>query len=239
MGFAVLVVEDDRTIREALGAALVSDGYDVIAVGDRGAALAALAARSFDLAIIDFRLEGDRDGVDVALRARAQGDMGILFVTAADDIDARLDAFAAGADDYVIKPFSLAELRARVKAVLARSRPVVATTWSVGGLAIDEENRAASGPQGLLALTPTEFLLLAALARAPGRAFAKSELLELGWGDTWATENLVEVHVSRLRRKLMECEGVRVETIRGVGYMLKVGTPAANVVGPRGCSSVR
>ena len=218
----VLVVEDDGSLREALAATLRDEGYEVATAQD-GLEVDGLA-ESFrpDIAILDVRLPGDRTGLDVARILRGRSDLPILFLTAADSVDDRLAGFEAGGDDYLTKPFATPELLARVQALLRRADRLVSSVRQLGDLVIDEGARTVHRAAAEIELTKTEFDLLVTLARRPGQVFPKDRLLVLVWDYEHYDHNVVEVHVSALRRKL-EAQGPRVvHTVRGVGYVLRV-----------------
>jgi two-component system, OmpR family, response regulator len=216
----VLLIEDEAAIRHAVAATLADAGYLVREQPD-GTRLRSLADTFRpDLAILDITLPGP-DGLVLARALRARGDMPILFLTARDGLDDRLAGFAAGADDYLVKPFALAELLARVQALLRRAgRPHSATT-EVGDLVLDESASMAWRAGQVLDLTPTEFRLLAYLLARRGRTVSKAELLTQVWGYGCYDPNLVEVRVSSLRRKL-EARGPRLlHTMHGHGYTIR------------------
>ncbi len=174
-----------------------------------------------DLALLDISLPGELSGFDLAADLRARSDAPLLFVTAADTIQDRLAGFEAGADDYVVKPFALAELLARVRAVLRRSGRLVSGAVQIRDMLIDEGRRTVTRAGQAVALTPTEFELLSTLAHAPGTVFSKAQLLSLVWGFPEYDQNLVEVHMSALRRKIERADARLIHTERGVGYVLR------------------
>ena len=222
----LLFVEDDRSLREAVSVSLVRAGFEVRAESS-GAGLAdAVATFHPDLAILDVRLPDGEDGFELAVRLRTMTEIPIVFVTAADAIDERLRGFDVGADDYLVKPFAISELLARVRAVLRRSGRLDSPTHEVLGVLIDEANRTARRGEHELQLTKTEFDLLAILSRTPGKVFSKTQLLSLVWGFEGYDDNLVEVHISALRRKLEVFGGRLIHTERGEGYVLRPPSPA-------------
>ena len=217
----VLVVEDDRPIRSSLEVALRGEGYEVVA--SAGAPKVGDMADTFrpDLALLDVRLGVGPDGYGIARELRARSDLPILFLTAADGIDDRLAGFDAGGDDYLVKPFSMAELLARVRALLKRAGRLSSAATQIGDLVIDDGARTVVRAGQVLELTRTEYELLSVLAQHLGQVLTKTQLLTQVWGFDAFDGNLVEVHLSALRRKL-EAHGPRiVQTVRGVGYVLK------------------
>ena len=215
------MVEDDDPIRSALDVSLRGEGYEVRAEPD-GTRLAEVA-EGFrpDLAVLDVRLPVGPDGYAMGRILRASSDLPVLFLTAADGLDDRLAGFEAGADDYMVKPFSMAELLARVQALLRRAGRLASAVRQVGDVVVDEGARVAMRNGTRLDLTPTEYELLAMLASHPGQVLSKTQLLTRVWGFDAFDANLVEVHMSALRRKL-EANGPRiVHTVRGAGYVLR------------------
>jgi DNA-binding response OmpR family regulator len=217
----VLVVEDEASIRAAVEQALVDGGF---VVGGRAHGLdleQVLAGFRPDLVILDIMLPG-RDGFHLLDVVREHTDAAVILLTARDGVDDRLRGLDGGADDYVIKPFLLAELVSRVRAVLRR-RGRVPTAIQYGDLVIDEQSGTASRAGAVLELTATELRLLGYLAEQRGRTVTKNQILTQVWGYDDYDPNIVEVHVSGLRRKL-ESRGPRiVHTVRGLGY--KLGPP--------------
>jgi two-component system, OmpR family, response regulator len=218
----ILVVEDDAPVRDALVGALTADGYLVQAWPD--GLLPDSVVREFnpDLALLDVRLGSGPSGLAVARRLRAARDLPIIFLTAADAVEDRLAGFDAGAEDYVTKPFAMAELLARVRALLRRTGALDSGVWRIGDLIVDEAARRVRRADAELVLTKVEFDLLVALGRNAGRVLSKGQLLADVWGFADYDPNVVEVAMSGLRRKL-ESRGPRlVQTVRGVGYVMRV-----------------
>lgn len=217
----ILVIEDDDAIRTALDAALCAEDYEVQAQRDGSKAEQVAEGFQPDLAILDVRLPFGPDGFTICKRLRQMGDLPTIFVTAADSLEDRLVGFEAGGDDYLAKPFDTRELLARVEALLRRSGRLAESILRVEDLVIDTESGYVSRDSAKLDLTRTEYELLVALARHPGRVLSKVQLLTMVWGYDTMDVNIVEVHISSLRRKL-EAVGPRlIHTIRGTGYALR------------------
>jgi two-component system OmpR family response regulator len=213
----VVLVEDEDPVRQAIERALQHEGIAVIGFSDYPAPDVVLAAAP-DLAVLDVLLPGG-DGFELARQLRAARDLPIVFVTARDTVEDRLDGFELGADDYLVKPFALEELLARVRAVLRRTGRLGAAI-EAGEVVVDEEAGLATRAGSALELTPTELRLLAYLVRQRGLVLSKHQLLTQVWGYEAYDPNVVEVHVSALRRKL-EAHGPRIlHTVRGLGYRL-------------------
>jgi two-component system, OmpR family, response regulator len=223
----VLLVEDDVALRDAVTSALAGDGYTVHAEPDGTRIREVAADFRPDLATLDVRLPQGPSGLSIARLLRDRDGHGsddqlpIIFLTAADTTEDRLAGFAAGADDYLVKPFAMAELLARVRALLRRAGKLTSEVWHVGDLVIDEAHRTAHRHGATIELTRTEFDLLVELGRRPDRVLSKTQLLGSVWGFASYDPNVVEVHVSALRRKL-ERHGPRlIHTVRGSGYRLR------------------
>ncbi|MEU5690251.1 response regulator transcription factor [Actinosynnema sp. NPDC020468] len=213
----VLVVEDERAIAELVTLYLRRDGFGVHVEADGAAALAAVRRLRPVAVLLDVGLPG-MDGVEVCRALRAAGDWTpVLFVTARDDEVDRVLGLELGADDYVTKPFSPRELVARVRTVLRRGTPPAVPVHVVGRVRLDGDRRRAWVEQDEVALTSTEFDLLAHLMKSPGRVFSREQLLSAVWGYSAAAgTRTVDVHVAQLRAKLGEGNPIR--TVRGVGY---------------------
>ena len=217
-----MIVEDDAPIRQALEVAFEAEGYEVRSEPD-GTEVSDVAERFRpDLAILDVRLPHGPDGHQLVRMLRSRGTpVAVLMLTAADRLEDRLEGFDAGADDYVIKPFLMAELLARARALLRRSGAVSAAEFAYDDIVLDETTRTVTRGGTEIELTRTEYELLAVLLRHPRQVLSKHQLLTQVWGFETFEQNRVEVHMSALRRKL-EAEGPRVvQTVRGIGYILK------------------
>lgn len=216
----VLVLDDDETIRLAVTTALRADGFVAEAAPDGTDLDERLRAFRPDLVILDWMMPGP-SGIRLLPVVREAGDAAVIMLTARDEVDDRLRGFAEGADDYVVKPFTMAELVARSTAVLRR-RGRLPQTISVGNLVVDPDAATAHRGGAALDLTATEFRLLHLLADSRGRTLSKAQILTQVWGYEDYDPNLVEVHLSALRRK-MEQNGPRlIHTVRGLGYRLSV-----------------
>ena len=213
----VVLVEDESAVRAAVAAALEAEGLSVSTFSDFAEPAEILAAAP-DLAVLDVVLPGG-SGFELARRVRAGRDLPVIFLTARDAVEDRLAGFGLGADDYLVKPFALEELLARVRAVLRRTGRL-GVPLAAGDVLVDEEAGVASRAGHDLGLTSTELRLMAFLLRHRGRVLSKPQLLTQVWGYDAYDPNLVEVHVSSLRRKL-EAHGPRViHTVHGLGYRL-------------------
>jgi DNA-binding response OmpR family regulator len=210
----VLVVEDDPAVAEPLLEGLRRHGLDVEHV--TYAAQAVTAARDADVVILDLGLPDD-DGLNVLRSVRATCEVPVIIVTARGDEADRVVGLELGADDYVVKPFSVRELSARIRAVSRRRR--VEATIVTGRVHIDRSRRRAEFDGVPLDLTAKEFDLLAVLSEEPGRVVPRQELLSRVWDPVWhGSGKTLDVHVSALRRKLSDPGAI--ETVRGVGYRL-------------------
>ena len=217
------MVEDDRSVREALDRALRAQGYQVTTAGDGLAALAAVSREDPDLVVLDLGLPG-MDGLAVCRRLRADGDLRpVLILTARDAVGDRVVGLDVGADDYLGKPFALEELLARVRALLRRVEPPDDPRLRYEDLHLDPETREVWRGERALELTDLEFRLLRCFLEHPRMVLRRELLLDDVWGvDPPTTENALEVYVGYLRRKLEAGGEPRLlHTVRGVGYTLR------------------
>lgn len=215
----ILIVEDSDAIRLAVSTALGAQGFEVDALADGTLLEERLLAGAPDLVLLDVMLPG-RDGFALLAQVRRLSRVAVLMLTARDALADRLQGLTEGADDYLVKPFAMAELVARCHALLRRARPGGSET-RVGDLVLDEEASRVSRAGAPLELTATERALLAFLAAHRDRVVTKLQILTAVWGYRGFDENVVEVHVSSLRRKLEAGGRSRlVHTVRGRGYRL-------------------
>lgn len=222
----LLLVEDHPALRDMIHAHLVRAGMAVDAVGTGKRALAAARVVGYDAVVLDLGLP-DMDGLEIlrALRGQTSHPLPVVILTARDSIEDRVRGLDAGADDYVVKPFALAELEARLRAVLRRPGQRDGTVHELGDLRFDAASRETTIGGGVLDLSRREAAVLEELLRARGRVVVKDLLEERIYGfDEPVTPNALEAAVSRLRRKLDGARAaIRIETKRGIGYRLVAG----------------
>jgi two-component system, OmpR family, response regulator len=214
----VLVVEDDRMIAKGLRTALEQDGYAVDGVADGRSASAALSSSRFDLVLLDLGLP-ERDGLEVLRELRRRGDATpVIIVTARDDVQDRIDGLDAGADDYIVKPFDLDEVAARMRSVLRRAAGRGDPCIRHRGITLDPIAHAVERNGEPVLLSAHEFAVLETLMQRPGAVLSRAQLEDrlYGW-DAAIESNAVEVYVHGLRRKLGS-DAIR--TLRGVGYFV-------------------
>jgi two-component system response regulator MprA len=222
----VLVVDDDRAVRDSLRRSLEFNGYEVALASDGAEGLVAIGSQHPDVVVIDVMMPR-LDGIETTRALRAAGnDVPVLVLTARDAVGDRVEGLDAGADDYLTKPFALEELLARLRALLRRVVPGDETDGEVltfADLTMDVSSRDVSRGGRPIELTRTEFTLLEMFLRRPRRVLDRSFILEEVWGYDFPTSaNSLEVYVGYLRRKT-EAEGEPrlIQTVRGVGYVLK------------------
>ena len=226
MSDRILVVEDESAISEAVSYALREAGYEVDAVGDGEDALARARTRHYDLMVLDLLLPG-LSGIEVCNRLRAEhSDLPIVMLTALDSEHDRVEGLDTGADDYVTKPFSVAELVSRVRSHLRRrelDRSRSSSVITIGGLRLDVGRHSASADGKPVLLTRSEFRLIALLASEPGKPFTREQLIRHLWeSDFVGDRRAIDVHVSNLRRKIEQDprKPKRLVTVRSIGYKL-------------------
>jgi two-component system response regulator QseB len=214
----VLVVEDDRMIAKGLHTALKQDGYAVDGVSDGRSAAAALRSSRFDVVLLDLGLP-ERDGLEVLRELRSRGDATpVIILTARDDVQSRIQGLDAGADDYIVKPFDLDEVAARMRSVLRRAAGRGDPCIRHRGITLDPVSRAVERDGVPVVLSAHEFAVLEALLQRPGTVLSRAQLEDrlYGWSEG-IESNAVEVYVHGLRRKLGN-DAIR--TLRGVGYFV-------------------
>ncbi len=215
----ILIVEDSEVIRVSVAVALKSIGHEVLALEDGEGFETALARFRPNLVILDVMLPGGRDGFELLAVTRKLSDSGVIMVTARSDLTDRVRGLREGADDYLGKPFSSQELMARVEAVLRRSDKS-GLSITVGGYTIADNASIVTYDDEPINLTETERRLLSELAKQLDRVVSKAQLLTAVWGYDGYDENIVEVHISSLRRHLEEAGPRIIHTVRGRGYRL-------------------
>ncbi|MGW3206042.1 response regulator transcription factor [Streptomyces sp. NPDC001135] len=219
MRHKVLVVEDDHALRDVLRRGLTEEGFDPVLASDGSTALR-LATPDVAAAVLDIGLP-DADGRDVCQALRANGfPAPVIFLTARHQLTDRLSAFSAGGDDYLPKPFHLAELAARLRAAVRRAAPT--STALAGDLVLDAVGHCATVHGVRVALTPTEFRLLAPLVAAAGSTLSRRELIRAAWPEgAQVSDNTLDQYLTRLRRKLREAGStLTIGTARGIGHHL-------------------
>lgn len=222
----VLVVDDDAALRRSLERVLRLASYDVVLADSGRAALeaVAVAVERFALVVLDVAMP-EPNGLDVCRRLRAAGDRTpVLMLTARADVADRVDGLEAGADDYLMKPFAIEELLARVRALLRRAAPAETTAaLAYGDLSLDPKTRAVRRGARPLELSPTEFALLEMLLQHPRQVLTRSALYETVWGyDFGDSSKSLDVYIGYLRKKTEQAGEPRlIQTVRGVGYALR------------------
>jgi two-component system OmpR family response regulator len=220
----VLVVEDEQKIAQFLKKGLTEKGYAVEAVADADAALERLEASPFDLIILDLLLPGSRDGLELCREARARGVRAkILMLTARDTVENKIEGLDAGADDYLVKPFSFRELMARLRALLRRTEAPEPSPLTCGDLTYDTEAREVVRGGEVIRLTAREGALFELLLRRRGRVVPRSEIQARIWEDAYdLSTNIIDVYINALRKKI-DAGGREkiIQTVRGVGYRVR------------------
>jgi len=219
----VLLIEDDARIARLIARAFTEAGHEVSTADNGTDGLARGATGAFDLIVLDILLP-EMDGIEVCRRLRKERiRTPILMLTARDTVSDRVRGLDVGADDYLVKPFALEELLARVRALQRRDEQTADETLRVGDLTLDPARREAWRGERVIELTATEFQILAYLMRHPGRVLTKDQIMEQVWGwDTEVTSNVVEVYIHYLRGKVDQgFPRPLIRTVRGVGYTIK------------------
>jgi two-component system, OmpR family, response regulator len=224
-GRRILIVDDEPSIVDAVATALRYEGYEVEEAFTGREALEAVVRREPDLIVLDWMLP-DVEGIEVGRRIRARGfKSAVLFLTAKDATENKIEALRVGGDDYVTKPFSLAEIVARIEAILRRTAgELPGDILRFADLVLDESRHEVSRGDRPIALTATEFSLLRYLMINPRRVLSKTQILQNVWRyDFGGNTNVVETYVSYLRRKLDAAGPPLIRTVRQAGYMLEAG----------------
>ncbi|WP_372662263.1 response regulator transcription factor [Amycolatopsis kentuckyensis] len=218
----LLVVDDEPTVRELLSAALRFAGFRVTSAATAGAAVAAATEEPPDLVLLDVMLP-DLDGFEVVRRLREQHrPVPVLFLTARDGQADKVTGLSLGADDYVTKPFDLAELIARIRAILRRTAGHPAAVLAVGTLALDADGRQVTRAGRPVRVSDTEFRLLRYLMENAGRVVSKAQILDRVWREDFGGDaSIVDTYISYLRRKVDTEEPKLIHTVHGVGYVLR------------------
>jgi two-component system, OmpR family, phosphate regulon response regulator PhoB len=223
VGTRILLVEDEEPLTLLIRYNLEAEGYEVDAVARGDEADLRLREEAPDLVLLDWMLPG-LSGIELCRRIRARREterLPIIMLTARGEEGDRVRGLATGADDYIVKPFSVPELLARVRALLRRAKPAhVARLLLAGDIELDRETRRVRREGRELHLGPTEFRLLEFLMRSPGRVFSREQLLDGVWGrDVYIDERTVDVHIGRLRKAIDRPLGADpIRTVRGAGY---------------------
>ena len=223
MSNQILLVEDDAKLAQFVKLELSQEGYEVILAEDGMAGLTAARESSPDLVVLDWMLPG-MTGIEVCRRLRSTGDkVPVIMMTAKDEISDRVAGLDAGADDYVVKPFSIEELLARIRAHLRRTNEEDPDVLNFADLTLNQGTREVFRNGRSIELTAKEFDLLLYLMRHPKQVLTRDRILEKVWGyDFMGDSNIIEVYVRYLRLKLEEQKEKRlIQTVRGVGYVLR------------------
>ncbi|HXT47517.1 MAG TPA: response regulator transcription factor [Gemmatimonadaceae bacterium] len=219
----ILVIEDDPTVGQYVKRGLEEQrwGVDLVTDGEEGERRA--ASEPYDLVVLDMRLPG-RSGMEVLHSIRARGfERPVLVLTAQDAVDAKVEAFRAGADDYVTKPFAFEELLARVEALSRRTPTMSAPVLRIADLAVDKNTRTVTRGGEPIELTPKEYTVLEYLMRHAGRVMSRTLITEYAWGYHFDPgTNIVDVVINHLRKKIDTAGAVKlIHTVRGVGYVVR------------------
>ncbi|MGE0767371.1 MAG: phosphate regulon transcriptional regulator PhoB [Hyphomicrobiaceae bacterium] len=233
MAARLLIVEDDEALIELLTYNFTSFGYDVRVARTGDEAMMMLDEEVIDLALLDWMLPDGVSGIEVCRRIRSKPEikcLPVIMLTARGEETDRVRGLTTGADDYVVKPFSVAELAARVEALLRRSSPErIANEIQVGGVRLDRNAHRVTRNGREVRLGPTEYRLLEVFLESAGRVLSRPQLLDAVWGrDGEIDERTVDVHVGRLRKALIRGNEIDpIRTVRGAGYVLEKELPAS------------
>lgn len=222
MSARILIIEDDEAILKFLRRGLAYDGYTVDTALDGKTGLQLARENPPDLVVLDWMLPG-MDGLEVCRRLRAGGPVPILMLTARTSVNDRVEGLDAGADDYMVKPFNLDELLARIRALLRRAQPSKPRVYQFADLTLDTGTRQAMRGERVIDLTAKEYELLELFMRNPRQVLAREKIYDDVWNyDFGGESNIIEVYVRYLRQKLeLEGESRLLHTVRGMGYVLR------------------
>lgn len=222
MNERILIIEDDQAILKLLQRSLAYEGYTVDTATDGRTGLILARDHNPDLVILDWMLPG-MDGLEVCHRLRTGGSLPILMLTAKDTVQDRVQGLDAGADDYLVKPFNLDEVLARIRALLRRTQPERVPVLKFADLSLDTGSRQASRNTRLVSLTAKEYELLELFLRHPKQVLTREVIFDRVWGyDFGGESNVLEVYIRYLRQKLeAENEPRLIHTVRGVGYVMR------------------
>ncbi len=222
MNERILIIEDDEAILRVLRRALAYEGYRVDTAVDGESGLNQARDHHPDLVILDWMLPG-MDGLEVCQRLRAGGSIPVLMLTAKDTLQDRVQGLDAGADDYMVKPFELDELLARIRALLRRTQPERVPLLTFADLSLDTSTRQASRHGRVISLTAKEYDLLELFMRHPRQVLTREMIFDRVWGyDFGGESNVLDVYIRYLRQKLEVDNEMRlIHTVRGVGYVLR------------------
>lgn len=218
----ILVVDDEQGIRDFLLFGLRDEGYDVLTVKTGEEALDALDQFKPHVVLLDIMLPG-MDGFEVCRVMKERARVSIIILTAKDDIEERVKGLAMGADDYVVKPFAFAELKARIEARFRTQFPELSDVQRIGKFEVDKSQKLIRYEGTALSLSKTEYALLELLLESPGVALPREQILNQVWGENFSGEdNILEVYIRYLRHKLNDTKRQLIRTVRGVGYRVDV-----------------
>ncbi len=223
----VLVVEDEKRIRDLIEKGLRAEGFGVDAVGDGQEGYLLARTRPYDALVLDIMVPG-RDGLSLLKAIRGEGvNVPVVVVSARDGLDQRVEGLNLGADDYLTKPFHIDELVARLRALGRRAQGAQLNLCRAGDVSLNLATREVHRGEAKIELTAREFALLELLLRSPGRVYTRAQILDYVWNyDFDPQTNLVDVYVKRLRQKLGDTDNTLIDTVRGVGYRFSAGGDA-------------
>lgn len=224
MAAKILIIEDEKAVREMLRFTLKNNGFEILEAEDSNSALDILKKNNINLIILDWMLPG-KEGIEIARNIRTSGDtkdIPIIMLTAKSDESDKILGLESGADDYVTKPFSPKELIARIKALLRRTAPQKdMKVVKYGNITLNPMTYKVMDAESNIALGPTEFKLLHFFMTHPERVYSRSQLLDLVWGrNIYVEERTVDVHILRLRKSLSSDSSKYIQTVRGAGYRM-------------------